>query len=43
MAQSAGDAEYTDWISAERKDCPNECHDYDHKQSDGEAPVILEL
>ena len=36
--------EYTDFFSAERKDpLPNECPAYDTKQSDGEAPVMLEL
>ena len=37
MAQSAGAAEYTDYIS------PSECLGYDAKQSDGEALVMLEL
>ena len=40
MAPSAGAAEYTDCISA---DSPNKCPGYDTKQSDGEAPVMLEL
>ena len=39
-AQSAEVAEYTDCISA---DFPNECPGYGTKQSDGEAPVMLEL
>ena len=42
-AQSAGVVEYTDFFSAEGKDFPNECPDYDTKQSDSEAPVNLEL
>ena len=37
MAQSVEVAEYTDCIFAEK------CSGYDTKQSDGEAPVILEL
>ena len=36
IAQSAGAAEYTDCISAE-------CPDNNAKQSNGEAPVMLEL
>ena len=36
MAQLAGAVEYTDCFSAE-------CLGYDIKQSDGEAPVMLEL
>ena len=43
MAQSAGTAEYTNCISAERKESPNEYPGYDTKQSDGEAPVMLKL
>ena len=43
MAQLAGDAEYTDCISAEGWDSPNECPGYDTKQSDGETPVMLEF
>ena len=43
MAQSAGAAEYTDCISADEQDSPNECPGYDTTQSDGEASVILEL
>ena len=42
-AQSAGTEEYTDCISAERQDSPNECPGYNTKQSDGEVPVMLEL
>ena len=41
--QSAGAAEYTDCFSAERVRLPNKCHEYDTKQSDGEASVMLEL
>ena len=38
---SAGAVEYTDCISAERKDpSPNECPGYDIKQSDGGVPVL---
>ena len=43
LTQSTGAAEYTDCISAEGKDSPNECPGYDTKPSDGEAPVMLEL
>ena len=43
MAQSAGAAEYTDCFSVEGQDFSNECPRYDTKQSDGEAPVMLEL
>ena len=43
MVQSAGAAEYTDCISAERKDSLSECPGYDTKQSDRETLVILEL
>ena len=36
--------EYTNSISAERVNAPtNECPTYDTKQSDGEAPVMLEF
>ena len=43
-AQSSGAVEYTDCISAEGvRSSPNKCPGYDTKQSDGEAPVILEL
>ena len=41
FALSTGAIEYTDCISAEGN--ANECHGYDTKQSDGEAPVSLEL
>ena len=37
LAPSAGAAEYTDCISA------NKCPGYDIKQSDGEAPVLQEF
>ena len=43
LAQSAGSSEYTDCISTERKNSPNECPEYDTKQYDGDAPVMLEL
>ena len=43
LVQSAGDAEYTDSIIANRKDSPNDCLAYDTKRSDGEAQVMLEL
>ena len=39
-AQSAGDVEYTDYISAKGK---NEYPAYDIKQFDGETPVMLEF
>ena len=39
MTQSTGAAEYTVHISASLNECPK----YDTKQSDGEAPVMLEL
>ena len=40
----AGAVEYTDCTSAEEKDLPpNECPEYDTKQSDGEVPAMLEL
>ena len=43
-AQSAGDTEYTDCISAEEGDFPtNECPGYDTKQSYGEPLVMQEL
>ena len=43
MAQSARAAEYTDCISVEGYDSPNECPGYNTKQSDGEAPVMVEI
>ena len=43
IAQSVGAGEYTDCISTEGKTPPNECPAYDTKQSDFEAPVVLEL
>ena len=43
QTQSAGAAEYTDCISAERLNFSNECPGYNTKQSDEEAPVMLEL
>ena len=33
--------DYTDCISAEGLDSPNECPVYDTKQSDDEAPVMI--
>ena len=43
LAQSAWATEYINCISAESLESPNECPGYVTKQSDGEAPVILEL
>ena len=43
MAQSAGAAEYTDCTSAERLDFSKEFPGFVTKQSDNEAPVMLEL
>ena len=43
MAQSAVVEEYTNCISIEGQYSPNECPDTNTKQSDGEAPVMLEL
>ena len=43
MAQSPGAVEYTNCIAAEGLDSPNECPDYDTKESDGEAPVMLQF
>ena len=42
-SQVAVAVEYTDCISAEGKDSPIEFPDYDTKQSNGKAPVTLEL
>ena len=42
-AQSAGAIEYTDCITAEGLNSSKECPGYDMKQSNGEAPVMLEL
>ena len=42
VTQSVGAVEYTDCIYAEGQDSPNECPGYETKQSDGEAPVVLE-
>ena len=43
-ALSVGTVEYIDCISAEGLDfSPNECPWYDNQQSDGVAPVMLEL
>ena len=41
MAQSTEAVEYTDCISEEELDSPNNCPAYGIKQSD-ESPVILE-
>ena len=43
FAQSAGAVEYTYYISVEEKDFSNKCPGYGIKQSNGEAPVMLEL
>ena len=43
MAQSAVTVEYADCIFVEGEDSPNEYPGYDTKQSEGEAPVKLEL
>ena len=43
LAQLVGAVEYTKCISAEGYDSPNECPGYDIKQSDGVAPVTVEL
>ena len=43
MAQSTGDAEYTDCISVEGLDSLNKHPAYDTKQSVGEIPVMLEF
>ena len=43
LAQSAEAVEYSDCISTEEQNSPNECPKYDTKQFDGEVPVKLEL
>ena len=43
VAQSAKAVEYTECISAEKKNSHNECPGYYTKQSDGEVLVMLEL
>ena len=43
FTHSAWAVEYTDCISAEGWDFPNEYPGYDNKQSDFEVPVMLEL
>ena len=43
MVLSAGAAVYTDCISVEGLDSPNECSGYDIKQSNSEGPELLEL
>ena len=40
IAHLTGAVEYTDCISPEELDFPNECPENDIKQSDGEAPVL---
>ena len=42
LAQSAGAVEYTASLESS-KIPPNDCPEYDTKQSDGEVPVMLEL
>ena len=41
--QSAGAVEYTDFISADRSDSPNECPGKAAKQSDNEARIMQTL
>ena len=43
VGQWEGAVEYSDSLSAEGQDFPNECSVYDTKQSDGEAPGMLKL
>ena len=43
ITQLAGAVEVRDWFFAEGQDSPNECLDNDTKQSDGEAPLMLEF
>ena len=43
LAQFVGTEQYTDCISAEGLDSPNEYSDYDTKQFDDEVSVILGL
>ena len=43
MAHSTRAAECTVYIFAEGQDSPYKCSGYDTKQSDSEAPVMLEL
>ena len=43
VAKSAWAVEYTDCISAEREDLPNEYPGYDTKQTHGEVPLMLVL
>ena len=43
LSSLAGAVKYTNCISEEGQDSLNECPAYDSKQSDSEAPVILEL
>ena len=43
MAKSDGAAEFGDCISAQGQYSPNKCSEYDTKQSDDEASVMLLL
>ena len=43
LAKLSGAVEYTNCLSAEEYDLPNDCPGYDIKQSDGKVPVMLEL
>ena len=43
ILQSAGAVEYTDCIFAQGYPPPSKSPDYDIKQSDGEAPIMMEL
>ena len=43
MTESAGTVEYTNCISSDGYDSPNECPEYHTKQSNGEAWINLEL
>ena len=43
LAQAARVVKYPDCISADGQHSPNKCPGYDIKQSDGEAPVMLEI
>ena len=43
MAQTDGAVEYTGCSSTAGKDLPDECPDYDTKQSDDEVTVMVEV
>ena len=43
FAQLAGAVEYTVSLLRDKTPTPNECPEYDTKQSDGEVPVMLSL